>query len=140
MDMKPFLVTSVLATGLFVGGCSDNATTPTTTPTPTSPTTSTFASLLPPRGSASRAFSASAAGTVTVTLNNAAGLSTFVGLGLGVPNGGVSTCTLSTSLRTTAGTTAQITAKVDAGTYCVAIYDVGTLADPIDFTITLVYP
>ena len=92
------------------------------------------------RSCSPRTFTASAAGTVTVTLTNAAGASNIVGLGIGIPNGGVSRCTLSTTLNTTAGSTAQIAARVDAGTYCVAIYDVGTLPAAIDFSITIVFP
>jgi hypothetical protein len=88
----------------------------------------------------SRSFIALQSGTVSVTLTNAAGTATVVGLGLGIPSGGVATCTLSTAIKTTAGPTPQISAAVDPGPYCVVVYDVGTLPDPIDFSITLVYP
>jgi hypothetical protein len=142
--MKLFTLAALLAAGSWIAaGCSNDTTassTTTPTPTATSPTTSTFASLLTVGGSASRTFTASAAGTVTVTLTNAAGPFNIVGLGIGIPNGGVSRCTLSTALNTTAGSTAQIAARVDAGTYCVAVYDVGTLPAAIDFSVTIVFP
>lgn len=140
--MKLFTLAALLATGLLAAKCGNDSTMPSvTTPTATtSPTTSTFASRLTVRGSASRTFTASTAGAVTVTLASAGAPSTVVGLGIGVPNGGVSRCTLSTSLNTTGGSTAQISATVDPGSYCVAIYDVGTLTDSIDFSMTIVYP
>ncbi len=125
-----------------LSGCGSDATsTTTTTPTsPTSPTTSSFISRLAVNGSASRTFTVSSAGTVTAMLVNAGGPFTVMGLGLGVPLGGVSNCTLSTSLRTASGTTPQIATAVDPGTYCVVIYDVGNLTDAIDFEVTITYP
>ena len=139
--MNRLLLAALLVTGWFAVGCGGEAAPGPTTPTPpTSPTTSTFASRLTVGGSASRSFTATTTGTVTITLGNAAGLSTVVGLGIGVPNGGVSRCTLSTAVHTTAGTTAQIAATVDPGAYCVVIYDIGTLTAEIDFTVTIVYP
>jgi hypothetical protein len=33
-----------------------------------------------------------------------------------------------------------MSANVDAGQYCVTIYDVGTLTEPIDFSFTVVFP
>lgn len=131
---------AVLALSLFALSCGDNATTTTPTPTPTSPTTSSFASTLVVQGSVSRQFAATQAGTVSVTLKSAGAASTVVGLGLGVPTAGVARCGLNTATRTTAGTAPQITASVDAGPYCVAIYDVGTLTSPISFEISIVFP
>lgn len=77
---------------------------------------------------------------MTVRLVSAGDPSTIVGLGIGVPLGGISNCTLSTSVDTTAGTTPQIAATVDAGSYCVAIYDLGALTSAVDFEITINYP
>jgi hypothetical protein len=127
----------VLATGC---GSSGQTTASPTTPTTTSPTTAVFASRLTPGGAVSRSFGATTTGTVTVMLTNAGGPFTRVGLGLGVPTTGVAKCALSTALSTTPGSAPQITANVDAGDYCVAVYDVGTLTSLIDFSVTLVYP
>src|SRR5438105_1994209 len=102
--MKPFCrisgVVAALALGAVMVACGNNnqTTTTPTTPTTTSPTTSTFASRLTPNGAVSRSFTASAAGTVTVTLTNAAGPVTRVGLGMGVPSTGVAKCALSTAI------------------------------------------
>lgn len=121
-------------------GCGDDTPTTPTTSTPTSPTTSSFASTLPVQGAVSRLFSATQSGTVTVTLKSAGAPSTVVGLGIGVPTAGVANCAFTSAQRVTAGTTPQITASVDAGQYCVGIYDVGTLTSPIAFDITIVFP
>ena len=73
-------------------------------------------------------------------LTNAAGPNTVVGLGIGVPTTGLAKCALSSSIRTASGATPQISTSVDAGQYCVTVFDLGTLRDPIDFSVTLVYP
>jgi hypothetical protein len=103
------------------------------------PATTTFDSTLSPGGSASRTFTASQAGTVTVTLTGL-GSAQPVGLGLGVPSGGVAHCSLGTSVLTIAGASPQITAPVDAGTYCAAVFDPGDLADTVGFQMSIVSP
>jgi hypothetical protein len=136
-----FVRRSALTVALAMGAaCGSSTTTPTTPTTPTGPTTSIFASLLTPGGAVSRQFGASTNGTVTVMLTNAAGPNTVVGLGIGVPTTGLAKCALSTAIQTNAGSTPQISASVDAGNYCVVVYDLGTLTSPIDFSVTLVYP
>jgi hypothetical protein len=134
------VVAALGAASLTVACGKDAASTTTPTPAPTSPTTSTFASRLTVNGAVSRSFTATQAGTVTVLLTNAGGPVTRIGLGLGVPTTGLARCALSTAMVTTPGSTPQISAPVDAGAYCVTIYDIGTLTDTIDFSITLVYP
>lgn len=131
---------AALTVSLMAGCGNKTAATTTTTPTPTGPTTSVFASRLTVKGSAARTFTVSQAGTVTVALTSLSTPSTVVGLGIGVPNGGIARCTLSLSLNTTASASPQIAAQVDPGSYCVAIYDPGTLTSSVDFDITIVYP
>jgi hypothetical protein len=139
--MTRAFVVLVLSLGVLTAGCgNDTPSTPTTPTTPTGPTTSIFASRLTPNGAVSRSFGATTTGTATVMLTNAGGPSTRVGLGIGVPSTGIAKCALSTALSTTPGTTPQISAAVDAGQYCVTVYDLGTLRDVIDFSVTLVYP
>lgn len=133
-------VSALVATLAVAAACGNSTTTPTTPTTPTGPTTSIFASRLTPGGAVSRQFGASTTGTVTAMLTNAAGPSTVVGLGIGVPTTGLAKCALSTAIQTNAGSTPQISATVDAGNYCVVVYDPGTLTSPIDFSVTLIYP
>ena len=60
-------------------------------------------------------------------LTNAAGPTTVVGLGIGVPTTGIAKCALSTAIKTASGSTPQISAAVDPGQYCVTVYDLSTL-------------
>jgi hypothetical protein len=141
--MKPVTLAAVAVIILasLASACGNDASTTTTpTPTPTSPTTSNVSTRLTVNGSISRSFAATQAGTVTATLNNAGAAGTLVGLGLGVPTTGIANCALSTTIVTTAGPAATIAAPVDAGSYCVAVYDVGRLTSEITVDLTIVYP
>jgi hypothetical protein len=139
--IRSLVRTTALAAALAAAAaCGDSTTTTPTPTTPTGPTTSIFASRLTPGGAISRQFGASTNGTVTAMLTNAAGPNTVVGLGIGVPTTGLAKCALTTAIQTNAGSTPQLSATVDAGNYCVVVYDLGTLTSPIDFSVTLVYP
>jgi hypothetical protein len=138
--MKNIALFMVLAAVASFPGCGEDNVGTTSPSEPTSPTTSHFVGRITVNGSAARVFTISSAGTVTVRLVNAGGPFTVMGLGLGVPFGGVSNCTLSTSLNTASGSAPQIVAPVDPGTYCVALYDVGELRGETDFEVTITYP
>jgi ABC-type Fe3+-hydroxamate transport system substrate-binding protein len=138
--MRRFPLAAALLAALAFSGCGDSADSTTSPTTATTPTTATFGSRLTVNGSASRTFTVTTPGTVTAMLTNAGGPFAVVGLGLGVPLGGVANCTLSTSVNTAPGSTPQVAAAVDPGTYCVAIYDVGNLTATIDFAVTISYP
>lgn len=129
----------VLASSLALAACDEKTpTTPTETPTTT---TITFASNLAVGGASTRSFAVTRTGVVSVTLTNAGNSTTLrVGLGVGIPLGDGSGCVLSRSVETVAGTTAQLELTVDTGTYCVQIYDPGTLTAVVPFSISLVYP
>ena len=133
------VVTAVLI--LPIVGCDNGpSTTDDTTPTTptTSPVTETFSSQLVVGGSSSRSFTAAKAGTATVTLANA-GAATKVGFGIGVPDVLGSGCLFTRSSETAvAGTSFSL--PVDAGTYCVRVYDIGALTSSVVFTITIVRP
>jgi hypothetical protein len=125
---------------LLVAGCGDSGTT-TTTPAPVGPFTDTFTSIIYPGGFSAHSFSATEAGTITVTLTSAGPPATVVmGLGIGVPNFGPG-CSLTTAVNVSAGSTPQITIPADAGSYCVAIFDVGNAVPTGEsFSITTVHP
>ena len=137
--LKTALAAVALASSLALAGCDDKTpTTPTETPTTT---TITFASNLAVGGASTRSFVVTRAGVVSVTLTNADNSTTLrVGLGVGIPLGDGSGCVLSRSVETVAGATAQLELTVDTGTYCVQIYDPGTLTAVVPFSISLVYP
>jgi hypothetical protein len=139
-SLRSAVVIAVIVTALFTSACGDDTPITTSPTTPTSPTTSTLSTTLTTSGAVSRLFTATQAGTVSVTLNSAGAPGTAVGLGVGVPSTGIARCTLSTSIVTAAGPGPQLSAPVDAGTYCVAVYDLGTLTDAIAIDLTIVFP
>jgi hypothetical protein len=90
-------------------------------------------------GSSFFTFTVAQPGTVNVTLTSLGG-SSPVGLGIGAPNGTTS-CQLATSSQsTTAGSSPQLTAKENAGTYCVSVFDTGSLAAATTFAVTVAHP
>lgn len=127
---------------LPIAACDNGPSTTDDTTTPTSPTTSpvteTFATQLFVNGSASRSFNAAKAGTATVTLTNI-GSASKLGFGIGVPDVLGSGCLFTRSSETAVvGTSFAL--PVDAGTYCVRVYDVGTLLSNSTFSVTIVRP
>ena len=100
--------------------------------------TDTFASFLAIRGSSAHTFPVSKSGTIVVTLTSVTP-SFMVGVGIGIPSS--TTCILSISSNATAGSTPPITVPVDAGTYCVEVYDAGALNVPgVAFSMTIAHP
>jgi len=139
--MKLFGVMA-LAGALLAAGCgSDSTTAPATTTTPTSPTTDIFTSIVSPKGGVSHAFTATQAGTVSLTLTAAGPPPTLVmrlGLGVIVNPGG---CSLTKVIDTAAGTAPQLTLAVDAGDYCAAIVDIGNAPQTgASFFISILHP
>jgi hypothetical protein len=138
------LVGVVLAMVVALSAACDNGpmaptTTDTTTTAVVSPVTEYFSSQLAVGGYTARSFNAAKAGSATVTLNFV-GTSTSlkVGMGIGIPDRLGSGCLFTRSIETAAGGT--ITANVDAGTYCVRVYDVGTLSSTVNFEVKIVRP
>jgi len=119
-----------------VTGCGNNnaTTTPTTV---TSPTTITWSTLIGAKGTASRAFTASQAGRVSVTLQ-ASPVALGIGVGVTPSSGGVCRPTVS---QTMSPGDVPLTTPVEQGAYCVLVYDVGGIGtDQIAFTVSLEYP
>ena len=100
--------------------------------------TDTFASFLAIGGSSTHTFPVSKSGTIVVTLTSVTP-SLMVGVGIGIPSS--TTCILSISSNATAGSTPPFTIPVDAGTYCVEVYDAGALNVPgVAFSMTIAHP
>ncbi len=119
---------------LLCAACGGNNTpSSTTAPTPT-------AGPMAPKGSLVRSFTASAAGTVTVTLNSTAP-ATIVGLGIGIPGGAAGGCDMTSTVNTAGGSAPQISASVDAGDFCAGAFDRGTVGSGgVVVSITIVHP
>lgn len=146
--MKPFFpnvcgIMILAAVTAALAGCgNDQTTTPTptdTTPTRDSPATENFTSNLTVQGSAWRFVNAIAAGAVTATLTSTDQPSTVVGLGIGLRNG-TAGCLVSREVVAVAGSSPRIDATVDAGAYCIKIFDTGSLTTPMNFTVSITYP
>jgi len=121
----------------MVGACGDETSTPTSPTTPTTPAAETWSSALAPGGTSSRSFTVTAAGTINVTMTSAG---STVGLGVGLPRLSGGGCRLGVSVNTGGGSAPQISTQADAGQYCVQVFDLGTLTDPIPFTLTIDHP
>jgi hypothetical protein len=131
------IVVLVTGTGL---GCN-TATSP-TAPSPTAtPASVLYESQLYPGGSLSRTITVGATGTVSVTLTSLRpDPGVEVGLGVGIPRADGGGCHVSQSVATTTGSTPQLTIAADPGTYCVRVYDIGTLTIDVFFSITIAHP
>jgi hypothetical protein len=79
-----------------------------------------------------------ASGTINVTLT-AAGAAAL-GLGVGLPRTTGGGCRLGVTVNASAGTTPQISTNADAGQYCVEVYDLGTITDPVGFVVKIDHP
>ncbi|MDO8678873.1 MAG: hypothetical protein Q7R30_09965 [Acidobacteriota bacterium] len=107
----------------------------------TSPVSITYSTSFAPLGGAARLFTASRAGVVSVTLTAAGPPSTVaLGLGVGIPRSDGGGCLLSQSVITPAGPAAQLSTAVDAGDYCVKVFDGGTLTELVTVTVALTHP
>jgi hypothetical protein len=113
-----------------------------TSPTPVADTAtllSEFSSQVIPGGSASRQFEVTTEGPIGVTLKSTTPAGVTVGVGVGIPRANGS-CALTAAIETVAGTASQITITAATGAYCTKVYDLGTLADPLPFTISISRP
>ena len=133
---KRVVLVALLAAATACGGSSQSTTSPSTTTN--SPTSETFSSVLGVRGVTSHTFVAKVAGTISITLTAVGPPSVPIGLGIGVTGG--APCLLNTKLTTVAGGSPQISVTADPGRYCVEVYDVGNLVDPISFSLTIQHP
>jgi hypothetical protein len=121
----------------MVAACGDDTPTATAPSMTTKPAPENWSSVLAPGGTSSRSFTVTAAGTINVTMTNAGAT---VGLGVGLPRVSGGGCRLGVSVSTGGASTPQITTQADAGQYCVQVFDLGTLTDPISFTLTIDHP
>lgn len=105
-----------------------------------SPGTVTFASAITPAGTATRSFEASTAGQVAVTLTDLSAGAVQAGLGLGIRATDGSGCKFAQIVRVVAGETPHITTQVDAGDYCVSLWDVGNITKNETFSVRIQHP
>jgi hypothetical protein len=105
--------------------------------------TDTFTGNVALQASDSHAFVIGLTGKIAITLTNVGPAPTAeVGVGIGIPTGLTCALTLGegTNAITTAGSTPQISGTILPGTFCVVVYDVGRLTEPVDYTVTVNHP
>lgn len=137
--LSRWLAGLVAALAFSAIACDDASTT--TSPTATSPVTETFSGQFVAGGSAARAFTAASSGTVSLTLTQIGPpADVVVGFGIGIPQSNGSSCFLTQTMQAGASTVPQITVPVEAGTYCLRLYDTGALVSPVAFSVTIVRP
>lgn len=107
------------------------------TPTPT-PGTITFASQVIRGGFTARAFDASASGTLTARLESLSPDLVGVGLGIGIPTF-TGDCPVTVQV-TNARPGTELSVGVAAATYCVKVFDPGTITTPVSFTVRISHP
>jgi hypothetical protein len=143
--MTPRIARPLAATigllGLLLAGCG-RTTTPTSASDVTSPVSVLWTSAVGAGGQASRSFTAAQAGTVTVSLTGVdLADGQLLGLGIGSPHVNGSSCYLYSVAMVAAGSGGSISAPVDQGTYCAAVFDPGSIRTAqAGFSVTIVYP
>jgi len=141
MRLKTSVIVALLM-GLTASCSNQTTTSPTTsltTAAATSPTAESFSSVLGIRGATSHAFNVTTAGTITATLTSVGPPALTVGLGLGITGAGPP-CSLATSINASLGSSTQVVGSVDPGRYCVQVFDLGTVTDPLAFVVTIQHP
>jgi hypothetical protein len=126
----------VLVTSLAAAGCSDPVAP--ATPTPATPTvTDTFTGTLLILGSNTHQFTIQQIGGIMVTLNGVTpGAS--LGIGVGTPSG--SNCLLVQHLTAVGSPSTQISGTATiTGTFCISVFDVGNLVEPVTYTVTVLH-
>ena len=131
--VSPWLVILILV----VAACGSDNSTPTTPSNTSSVMSETWSSTVAPGGQSTRSFTVNASGTISVTVT-AAGAT--VGVGVGLPRLSGGGCRLGVTVNASAATNPQISTPADAGQYCVQVYDLGTLSDPVGFALKIDHP
>lgn len=144
--MRSRLFPALLVATIFVSSACNTTTAPDieeSSVTPAEMLTQTFAGTLDPKDTRFYSIQVGQEGAVSVTLAalqspGGAALTTPIGIGIGVPKG--TGCVRSSSLVTPPGLSAQLTVILNPGTYCVAVYDSGTLTSAVNFAMRIRYP
>jgi hypothetical protein len=134
--MKRILV-AMLGASLLAAGCADPVAPPTPVPLPATIPEPPMTGTLLVGGANTHQFMVTNIGALKVTLNNVTP-SAAVGLGVGTPSQG--SCLLLNNLTTVADPGVQLsgTATV-SGTFCIEVFDVGNLVEPVTYTVSVLH-
>lgn len=133
-----FRPASLVVAVLAMTSCGDDPVNTPTLPTP-EPVTEVFTGTLTVNGGVTHSFNAATAGNLTATLTNIGpDENPTVGLSLGTWNG--ASCAIVIATDAAVRTSTVFGTVNQAGQLCVRIYDVGQIANPNDYEITVVHP
>ncbi len=148
--MRVVLFPLVVALVVGIGCGADSTTSPSSDTTTTSTTTvaspsatDTFSGTLNVGATAVFSYSVSAYGTVNANLIDISGakvpstIQVRLAIGAFDDSGG---CSATTFSLVRASSTTQVSSTQDVGTYCVSIADIGNLAGPATFNISVAHP
>jgi hypothetical protein len=138
MRMALIVVLAALSTACNTSDGSSGGTLP---PSPAPVTTETFGGTVAVGGTNFHSFAVALSnGLLTVTLTAAGPPSNIsMGLALGTPSNGTCTQLTNATVRTPAGSTPQLGGTVNAGPYCVVIFDVGNQTSPVTYSLTVTH-
>ncbi|HEY2153025.1 MAG TPA: hypothetical protein VGH34_19595 [Vicinamibacterales bacterium] len=133
--MRRILV-AAMAASLLAAACADPV--PPPAPTPAVPTaTEYFTGTVLVLGSDTKQFVVSQVGGLKVSLLTVSP-SAAVGVGVGTPSSG--SCLALDTINAVAGPGVQMSGTATVpGTYCVIVYDVGNMVEPIGYTLTVLH-
>lgn len=140
--MKKLVVALLVLASAFActsGGDSTSSTTSSTTSPTTSVTTENFTGSVDVGGKDVHTFTVALSGGQLNVILTAAGPPSTIYMGVGVGTYSSGTCTLLSNgyLVTQAGATAQLSGTVNAGSYCVVVYDAGNQTAAITYAVTV---
>ena len=132
--MRNKTLAAVLSVLLLAGACADPKAP--VAPTPVAPiTTETFTGIVGVQSSTSHTFTVSQVGGVKVSLTSVEP-GAAVGIGVGTPSSG--SCLVLNSATAVAGPTVQLSGTATVtGSFCVSVFDVGNLVEPVTYTVTV---
>jgi hypothetical protein len=134
---------SLLLVGLLATACNGTSESSVSTTTATAPTATitseTFSGTVDISGRAFHPFTVALSGSqVNVNLTAAGPPSTiYMGLGVGGLTDGVCTLLTNGSVVTQAGATAQLAGTLNAGSYCVMVYDAGNQLAQVSYSVVV---
>jgi hypothetical protein len=143
--MKRASVLGLLLLGVistFATGCDNGSSSDSTTTSPSTPIiTENFTGTVDPSGTSVNPFTVATSGNQVNVILTAAGPPTTIYMGIGVGTYANATCTLLTngSVVVQAGATAQLSGTVNAGTYCVEVFDAGNQTAQISYAVTVTH-
>ncbi len=139
--MKPMLraLPAIILACAASGACGDTTETPTSPSSATTEATQfTMSTGFTASGSASRSFTNTAAGGVSLTLT-AVTPGVPLGIGVGIPRANGAGCDLSDYVVTTAGGSPQLSITAEKGTFCIKVFDVGSVVETVTFTLQVTH-